>query len=171
MRDNTEIINQTNILIVDDLQSNLILLEKILQPTGCNLIMAKSGDEALQKIANHDIALALIDIHMPEMNGFDLAELVQKKAGSKLIPIIFITAHTSDQSEIEKYFSKGVVDFIAKPFNYHILLSAFAKDANFNAKCSNGYACERVKDIQSGAGKEIILRKPACRNIRNGRFG
>lgn len=123
MKDNTETINQSNILIVDDLHPNLILLERILQPTGAKLIMAKSGDEALQKIANHDIALALIDVHMPEMSGFVLAKLIQKNSDSELIPIIFITAHTSDQSEIEKYFSKGVVDFIAKPFKKNILLS------------------------------------------------
>lgn len=151
MRDNTEIINQTNILIVDDLQPNLILLEKILQPTGCNLIMAKSGDEALQKIANHDIALALIDMHMPEMNGFDLAELVQKKAGSKLIPIIFITAHTSDQSEIEKYFSKGVVDFIAKPFNNHILLS--------KVKVLLELHLQKMQILKQNAQKETLLNE------------
>ncbi len=110
------------ILIVDDIELNLLLLKKLLLPLGAKLIMAKSGAEALQKISNHDIAIALIDIHMPGMNGFELAQQIQKPATSGLIPVIFITAQAGDQSVIEKYYSKGVVDFIVKPIQKNILL-------------------------------------------------
>jgi PAS domain S-box-containing protein len=123
MKENLQPADQSYVLIVDDIETNRILIENILKPTGANLILAQSGAEALKKSANHDIALALIDIGMPEMNGFDLVKLMQKNAGSELIPVIFITAHTGDQSEIEKYYSTGVVDCILKPFRNHILLN------------------------------------------------
>lgn len=113
-----------NILIVDDIEENLILIEDLLDSLDVNLITAQSGAEALGKIQDTDIMLALIDVKMPEMNGFDLAEIMQKNTGSELIPVIFITAHTGDQSDIEKYYStRGVVDYILKPFRNHILLS------------------------------------------------
>jgi PAS domain S-box-containing protein len=114
--------NQPYVLIVDDIEANLVLIKTILKPLGVNLILAISGAEALQKISNHDIAIALIDIHMPGMNGFELAQQIQKPATSELIPVIFITAQAGDQSVIEKYYSKGVVDFIVKPFQKNILL-------------------------------------------------
>ncbi|MCF8361848.1 MAG: response regulator, partial [Prolixibacteraceae bacterium] len=112
-----------NILIVDDIEENMIIIEYLLDSLDVNLITAKSGAEALDKIQDTDIMLALIDVKMPEMNGFDLAELMQKNTGSELIPIIFVTAYTGDQADIEKYYRTGVVDYISKPFRNHILLS------------------------------------------------
>lgn len=122
MKDNNQLITQVNILIVDDLETNRLLLRRLLNKMGANLIMAHSGNDALNIIVNQDIALALIDVHMPEMNGFELAQLMQNNSQYEFTPIIFLTAHHEDISEIEKYYIRGVVDFIAKPFKSRILL-------------------------------------------------
>lgn len=112
-----------NILIVDDIEENLTLIEDLLDSFDVNLITALSGAEALEKIQDTEIILALIDVKMPEMNGFDLAQLMHENAGAELIPVIFVTAFARDQFEIEKYYSAGVVDYITKPFSNHIIQS------------------------------------------------
>ncbi len=114
---------QATILIVDDLEQNLELLENILEPLDARLILVQSGMEALERLAMHDIALALIDVEMPEMNGFELVKRMQQDTRQELFPVMFITAHPGHVSEIEKYYSTGVVDFITKPFKHHILLN------------------------------------------------
>lgn len=114
--------NQPYVLVVDDLEANLALIKNILNPLGANLILAKSATEALRELANHEVALALIDIHMPEISGFELAELMQQDPTHNLIPVIFITARQFSESEIEKFYSTGVVDYITKPFRYGIIL-------------------------------------------------
>jgi PAS domain S-box-containing protein len=112
-----------NILIVDDLDINLELFKGVLMPTGANLILAKSGAEALEKLPNQEIAVALIDVQMPEMTGFELANLINRKDSPEFIPIIFITALAESNYQIESYYSQGVVDFILKPFKNNILLN------------------------------------------------
>lgn len=123
MQQKPQLDEQLDILIVDDLEQNLVLLKSILEPLDARLILAQSGREALEKLAMHDIVLALIDVKMPEMNGFELVKLMQQDTTPELIPVIFITAHTDNISEIENYYVKGVVDFITKPFKHHILLN------------------------------------------------
>ena len=81
-----------NILIVDDIEPNVILLETTLKHLKANIIRAFSGKEALANIKGKELALALIDVHMPEMNGIDLASHILRDKGRNLIPIIFITA-------------------------------------------------------------------------------
>jgi len=112
-----------NVLIVDDIDDNLALLETILKPLGVNLIPAKSGKEALEKIRDQVLALALIDILMPGMSGIELAGFIQKQTYGNLIPIIFITSHVRDKLEIEECYKAGAVDFLLKPINYRILLN------------------------------------------------
>ncbi len=123
MNEKTQTSNQPCVLVVDDLEANLTLIKTILNPLGANLILAKSATEALCELANHDVALALIDIHMPEISGFELAELMQQDQSHNLIPVIFITARQFSESEIEKFYSAGVVDYISKPFRNHIIQS------------------------------------------------
>jgi len=111
-----------NILIVDDSEANLLLLEVILENTKVNLIRALSGSEALEKIQGIELALAIIDVRMPEMNGYELAlKMNEKKSGMK-VPIIFLTAIIFNEKQTFIGYSKGVVDYIFKPIDSAILL-------------------------------------------------
>lgn len=113
-----------NILIVDDIKENLFLIKEILTNIDANLIFAESGLEALSKIKGLDIALALLDVRMPNMNGIELAEKIQNDNSREKIPIIFITAYyLKNDAELEEYYESGAVDHIQKPFRQKILLS------------------------------------------------
>lgn len=112
-----------NILVVDDIPENLFLIKSILNVLDVNIILANSGSEALLLIQDMEIAMALLDVQMPEMNGIELAKKILTDTKREKIPIIFITAHVKDEVELEKYYESGAIDFIQKPFRFKILLS------------------------------------------------
>lgn len=112
-----------NVLIVDDDGISLFLLETVLKTLDVNLILAQSGLEALSKIEGLKIAIALLDVSMPEMEGVELAEIILNDKSRGKVPIIFITAHAKDELELERFYESGAVDFILKPFRKNILLS------------------------------------------------
>ena len=112
-----------NVLIVDDEAINLYLLERTLLELDVTLIQARSGPEALSKIEGREIALILLDINMPEMNGIELAGIIQNDISREKVPIIFITAYLKEDLELEKCYESGAVDFILKPIVRSILLS------------------------------------------------
>ena len=111
-----------NILVIDDDAIILHLLKSILKTLDVNLIVAQSGLEALSKIQDQEIALALLDICMPGMDGVELVKIIQNDKSREKVPIIFIIAHTKDELELEKCYESGAVDFILKPFRKKILL-------------------------------------------------
>jgi two-component system, sensor histidine kinase and response regulator len=116
----------TKILLVDDIEENLIALEALLRTTGCEIVRARSGAEALEVLlAQHDFALALIDVNMPEMDGFQLAELMRGTQRTREIPIIFVTAAYEPHREFQGYDAGGV-DFLVKPFEPKIMLGKVA---------------------------------------------
>ena len=110
-----------NILVVDDHRENLIALEAILDADGRNLVMAQSGNEALSLALKHDFALVLLDVQMPEMDGFEVAELMRKNKKTRHIPIIFVTAISKEQKYVFKGYECGAVDYLFKPIDQKIL--------------------------------------------------
>lgn len=112
-----------NILIVDDLESNLYILETILLKIKVNLIKAHSGLEALGKTRGIELALAILDVRMPEMNGYELAVKMNEGRGKDRVPVIFITASLVEQSNVLQGYDSGAVDYIIKPVNKYIILS------------------------------------------------
>jgi PAS domain S-box-containing protein len=88
-----------------------------------DFITAQSGPEALLKIANQEIALALLDVQMVEMDGLELSTIIRNDKSREVIPIIFITGQASGEIELEKYYESGAVDYIAKPVRRNILIS------------------------------------------------
>ncbi len=110
------------ILVVDDKSSNLISIEALLLGTEANLVFASSGNEALEKIFGTDFALILLDVQMPDMDGFEVAEVIRGREKSKHIPIIFITAINQDQENVFKGYEKGAVDFLFKPLDPIVLI-------------------------------------------------
>ncbi|OAB47093.1 response regulator [Paenibacillus antarcticus] len=111
------------ILVVDDREENLYAMEKILNTLDCEFHKAHSGMEALGLALRHDFALLLLDVNMPEMNGFELAEILRGNKKTKLIPIIFVTAIDKEDASVYKGYETGAVDFLFKPVNTDILLS------------------------------------------------
>lgn len=112
-----------NLLIVDDTAENLILLATVIGKIKVNLIKASSGTEALEIIQGIEIALAIIDVRMPIMDGYELAVKLNEERSDDKVPVIFLTANYPDEIEIFKGYDSGAVDYIFKPFNSHILLS------------------------------------------------
>jgi PAS domain S-box-containing protein len=115
--------NLPNLLIVDDNEENLILLEEIVSGINVNLIQALSGSDALEKTRGIDLALAILDVRMPGMNGYELALKINAERLVDKVPVIFLTAIDNDRrNELEGYGS-GAVDFIYKPFMANVLQS------------------------------------------------
>lgn len=110
-----------NFLLVDDLEENLVALEALLSREGLTLLRACSGSEALEVLLDHDVALALIDVQMPEMDGFELAELMRGVERTRHVPIIFITAGIREGQYVFKGYDAGAVDFLFKPIDPQIL--------------------------------------------------
>jgi len=112
-----------NILIVDDRPENLLVLEHLLAAPDICLIKAASGNEALGLLLEHDIALALLDVQMPEMDGFETAEIMRGNRRTQTIPIIFVTAISKEQKHVFKGYASGAVDYLFKPIEPRVLES------------------------------------------------
>ncbi|MEA1966621.1 MAG: response regulator [Thermodesulfobacteriota bacterium] len=111
------------ILIVDDNPENLFVFEKILKKLDADIISAGSGNEALSTILYNDFALIILDVQMPEMDGYEVAEILKDDERTENIPIIFVTAIDRDNAKEIKGYTSGAVDFIFKPINEFILIS------------------------------------------------
>jgi PAS domain S-box-containing protein len=117
---------RASILIVDDHPPNLVALEAILAPLGHELVMARSGEQALREILQREFALILLDVQMADMNGFETAGFIKQHPRSRHIPIIFITAVNRDAVHVFRGYSHGAVDYLVKPFDADILRSKAA---------------------------------------------
>ncbi|MCW5212623.1 diguanylate cyclase [Desulfobulbus sp. TB] len=113
--------SQASILIVDDKINNLIALEETFSHIDAAFIKATSGNSALREVLRHDFALAILDVQMPEMDGYELARLIRNRKQTSQLPIIFLSAIYSDDFHIFKGYESGAVDFIPKPFSPEIL--------------------------------------------------
>jgi signal transduction histidine kinase len=108
-------------LIVDDLEENLLALSALLEREDVQVLTAQSGAEALELVLVHEVALAFLDVQMPEMDGFELAELLRGSERTRHIPLIFVTAGAREQQRLFKGYDTGAVDFIYKPIEPRIL--------------------------------------------------
>jgi len=117
---------QVNLLLVDDRPENLLALEAILEPLGQRLVRANSGPEALKHVLADEFAAILLDVQMPGMNGFEVAEIIKSRERSRTIPIIFLSAINKEDAYVFKGYSMGAVDYVFKPFNPDVLRSKVA---------------------------------------------
>src|ERR1044071_7032836 len=110
------------ILVVDDREDNLFSIETILERDNYTIVKANSGRAALKiLLQQNDFSLILMDVQMPDLNGFETATIIYERDSLKGIPIIFITAHTDDEGYIFKGYKTGGVDYIYKPINPDLL--------------------------------------------------
>ena len=116
-------VDRPKILIVDDQPRNLDVLEAMLPDMDCTFVRATTSDEALLAIVRHEFAALVLDIRMPDMSGIDLAKLIKQRRRSSHVPILFLTAHSSNDDDVLRGYGAGAVDYLSKPVNAHILRS------------------------------------------------
>ena len=162
--------DKTNILLVDDRPENLLALEKLLRSPELNIMKAASGNEALAMVLDHDFALILLDVQMPEMDGFETAELMRGNSGSRHIPIIFVTAISKDQRNVFKGYASGAVDYLFKPVDPDILLGKVKiflelhqqkvalKEANEELRLANLRILEQQKHVVEEERLKVLLQ-------------
>jgi signal transduction histidine kinase len=123
-----------NILIVDDDPRNLAVLETVLDDPGYRLVRANSGEEALLALMRDEFAALVLDVRMPGMSGFELAQLVKERRKTSRIPIIFLTAYYNEDQHILEGYGSGAVDYLHKPVNPSVLKSKVAVFAELHRK-------------------------------------
>ena len=114
--------DKANILVVDDLPDKLLVFQSILEELGQNLVLVRSGSEALREILNREFAVILLDVNMPDIDGLETARLIRQYKRSAHTPIIFITAY-ADEMQTAQGYSLGAVDYILSPVNPTVLRS------------------------------------------------
>ncbi len=153
-------IPRPKILVVDDLMENIRSMSRLLQDIDAEIYTAQSGFEALGLLLRHDFALILLDVMMPEMDGFETAELIRGNRNSLHTPIIFVTAADKEETFEFKGYDVGAVDYLFKPVQAHILLGKvrFFLELSRNKSLleKSLYELERVKDH-----KELLLKSTA----------
>lgn len=115
-----------NILIVDDEPKNLSVLESVLDHPGYRLVRAGSGEEALMALMNDEFAVLILDVRMPGMSGFEVAQLVKERRKTANIPILFLTAYYNEDQHVLEGYGSGAVDYLHKPVNAAVLRSKVA---------------------------------------------
>jgi len=111
----TALAEKPNILIVDDKRENLLALESLLETKETNILKASSGNEALAQLLEHDCAVTLLDVQMPDMDGFETAALIRQNRKTRNVPIIFVTAINKEEKYVFRGYELGAVDYLFKP--------------------------------------------------------
>src|SRR5260370_22432824 len=109
------------VLLVDDTPANLVALGAVLRPLGVELVEARSGPEAIDKAASGSFAVALLDVQMPVMDGFEAAVRIRATDGGRHLPIIFLTAIALDEGYARRGYAAGAADYITKPYDADVL--------------------------------------------------
>jgi PAS domain S-box-containing protein len=114
------------VLLVDDRRENLVALEATLAPLDCELVTATSGSEALRHLMHGDFAVIVLDVQMPDLDGFETAEYIKRRERTRAIPIIFVTAISKEDEHVFRGYEAGAVDYLFKPYEPELLRSKVA---------------------------------------------
>ncbi len=156
---------RVNVLCVDDVEENLIALATLLSLPGVALIQARSGTEALEALLVNDIALALVDVNMPGMDGFELAELMRGSERTRHVPIIFLTASTPDRTRVFQGYDAGAVDFLFKPLDPQLLLAKVEVFAQLHRQ--KGQLARQLDQIQQAQRMSDLFIGVLGHDLRN----
>lgn len=151
---------KTRVLLVDDQPANILALRAILEPLDVELIEARSGEEALKLLQTIDVAVVLLDVQMPGLDGFETARLIRSRQKEPSTPIIFLTAFEDPKFSVEAAYRLGAVDYLVKPIVPTILQAKVAFFAEFFQKTELLRKLryqEREKGEESEARKDAIL--------------
>ncbi len=159
--------DKVNILLVDDNPTNLVALEAALADLGQNLVKAESGTEALRWLLKQDFAAILLDVQMPDMDGFETATLIRERERSRHTPIIFITAIGTTVPDVSRGYSVGAVDYIVKPYEVRILRSKVAIFIDlFKMREAVRRQAEELADANQQLQQEIGERRRTAEQLR-----
>jgi signal transduction histidine kinase len=147
------------ILIVDDKYENLFSLKTLLQLYAYETDTAASGEEALKKILKNDYSVIILDVQMPDMDGYEVAEAISGLNKTRDIPIIFLSAVNIDKRFIAKGYDSGGVDYITKPFDNELLL---LKVKTFHRLYTQ---CQELKQVEDALRREIEIRKKSQQEV------
>ncbi len=157
---------EIKILVVDDKKNNQLLIERYLQMKNWAVVCAGSGDEALDQVSRNDFALILMDVVMPGKNGFETAEQIRLNKEKSHIPIIFVTAHKSEDACEFKGYEAGAVDFLFKPLDPVILKSKVNVFAElYRREKSLQLTTIELKNAMDSLKNEIAMRKVAQEKV------
>ncbi|NWA28324.1 hybrid sensor histidine kinase/response regulator [Pseudomonas gingeri] len=149
---------QAKLLIVDDLPENLLALEALIKREDRLVYKALSADEALSLLLQHEFAMAILDVQMPGMNGFELAELMRGTEKTKHIPIVFVSAAARERNYAFKGYESGAVDFLHKPLDTHAVKSKVSIFVELYRQ-SKAMKLQVEALEQSRREQELLLRK------------
>ena len=135
------------VLLVDDRPDNLLALRAVLEPLDLDLVLAESGADALGALLEHEYAVVVLDVQMPNMDGFETARLIKGRERTRLLPIIFLTAISGEPQHHVAGYQAGAVDYISKPFDPDILR---AKVLNFAELWNRGRIIEAQREALAG---------------------
>jgi PAS domain S-box-containing protein len=152
-------LKQTDVLVVDDREDGLTALEAVLGGGSLNVVRAQSGREALSLLDSHDFAVILLDVQMPEMDGFETAARIKQMDAHRMRPIIFVTAINKDDAYVYKGYEQGAVDYLFKPFDSRILKSKVSVFVELHKKTRLLEA--QAEQIQESERRERYLRLAA----------
>ncbi len=155
---------KAKILLVDDKQANLVALETLLEREDCLFYSANSGDQALKLALQHEFALMLLDVHMPDMDGFELANILKTHKKTKQTPIIFVTASRFQPNDIMQGYTEGAVDYLFKPLNPNITR---AKVNAFIQMYFQRKEVERMNAKLDEANKQLVKTNKALEEFAN----
>lgn len=163
-----EVKSDIKILAVDDREDNLFSIETLLENENYTIVKANSGRAALKiLLTQHDFSLILMDVQMPDLNGFETATIIYEREKLKQIPIIFITAHNQDEDYIFKGYKMGGVDYIYKPINPQLLRAKVSVFVELYRKTNQLVAHEKkLLTANSNLQKEIEERKVSEEKIK-----
>ncbi len=149
-------INQ-KILIVDDRPENLVVLEALLEPLDVDVVRAQSGNEALGFMLDSDFAMVLLDVQMPEMDGFETAKIMHSIDRSKHIPVIFVTAISKEDNFILHGYENGAVDYLFKPLNPYVLQSKVKVFLNLDRQKKELQLAKQIIEEQNKALSKLAI--------------
>ncbi|HVE12077.1 MAG TPA: ATP-binding protein [Elusimicrobiota bacterium] len=156
---------KVNILLVDDHEENLLALETVLEGLGDNLVRARSGKDALKRLLEEDFAVILLDVQMPEMDGFETAALIRERERSKHTPIIFLTAVSKGEMQVARGYTLGAVDYIFKPFVPEVLQAKVSVFVDLFKKTEQVRAqAQRLRDVEGREHRRELGQVRAQRN-------
>jgi CheY-like chemotaxis protein len=127
-------VSRAKILVVDNIPENLAVMEALLGYTNAAIVCAGSGQEALARMNMDEFAVVLLDVAMPEMNGFQVAKTMRSNARTSNTPVIFVTAYPQDEVGVREGYSSGAVDFLFKPIDHSLLRSKVQVFLNLHKK-------------------------------------
>jgi len=164
--------NPVKILVVDDHQENLVALTAVLADSQQEVVTAGSGMEALRLLLRDDYAVILLDVQMPELDGFETARLIRERARSRHTPIVFLTAINTDRTHVARGYSIGAVDYLFKPFDPEILRAKVASFVELARKTQDleaevrqrERAEEEVRALNQELEDRVLRRTTALRS-------